>query len=86
MGSEVAQELKGKGWQERYDWICTIKDEGNQLYKKGSLDQAIDTYLKALCGLDFGEQSKKQEECVNVELKAPILNNVAMCLMKQGKI
>lgn len=78
--------LKGKTWQERYDWIVGQKDETNKLFKSGVYDQAIDGYLKALCGLDFGKQTAEEEDRVNKELKAPILNNIAACLIKQGKL
>lgn len=50
--------------------------------------------MRALCGMDFSsysikENAKEQKELdtrVKRELKAPILNNIALCLIKQGKI
>ena len=50
--------------------------------------------MRALCGMDFTsysikENAKEQKELdtrVKRELKAPILNNIALCLIKQGKI
>lgn len=30
MGVEVAQELHGSTWQDRYDWIMKVKAEGNE--------------------------------------------------------
>lgn len=55
MGSEVAEELKGKSWDERFSWVNKVKDQGNQLFKDHKFEEAVDTYLKALCGLDFGD-------------------------------
>ncbi len=50
--------------------------------KEQNYQDAVDIYLRALCGLDFGKQTPDQEERVNKELKAPVLNNLALCLMK----
>ena len=90
MGADVANELRGKSWDERYAWILKIKDEGNVLFKAEKIAEAIDVYMKALCGMDFssydhGKDFKARELRVNKELKAPILNNIALCLNKQGK-
>eukprot|EP00347_Sterkiella_histriomuscorum_P022036 403331911 len=86
MGTEVAAIIKGKSWDEQYDWVQSQKEEGNKLYKVEVFDQAIDAYMKALCGLDFGkDQTEDQVDRVSKDLKAPILNNIAMCLIKQGK-
>ncbi|CDW76411.1 tpr domain containing protein [Stylonychia lemnae] len=85
LGQEVAIELSGKNWEEKYEWVNNQREEGNKIFKKGIYDQAIDTYLKALCGMDFGKQDEDQEERVNKDLKAPILNNIALCLIKQNK-
>ena len=38
MGVEVAQELHGSTWQERYDWIMKVKTEGNEYFKRGIYD------------------------------------------------
>lgn len=54
MGTDVATLLKGKTWEEKFNWVNSQKDEGNVLFKQQIFDQAIDAYLKALCGLDFG--------------------------------
>lgn len=85
MGGEVAEELKDASWDQRFAWIMKVKEEGNALVQQKDYEKSIDTYLKALCGLDFGKQSPDQEERVNRELKAPILNNIALCLIKQEK-
>ena len=86
MGEDAKSELEGKNWEERYDWILKQKEEGNKLYKAQSHQEALDVYLKSLCGFDFGsDQTREQQERVEKELKAPILNNMALCLMKQKK-
>ncbi len=64
------------------------------MVKEDKIEAAIDEYMRALCGMDFssysikednGEQ-KERDTRVKRELKAPILNNIALCLIKQGKI
>lgn len=32
MGAEVANELRGKSWDERFAWITAVKDRGNKLF------------------------------------------------------
>lgn len=45
-------------------------------------------YLKAYCGITgfAGKQKEDDRESINKDLKGPILNNIAMCLIKQGKL
>ena len=93
MGAQVANELRGKSYDDRFNWIMQVKDEGNKLFKEEKLDEAIDIYMKALCGLDFSsyeilespQRQKEKDLKVSRDLKAPILNNIALCLNKQGK-
>lgn len=89
MGAEVANELRGKTWDARFQWVSDAKDKGNKLFKDEKYDQAIDEYMRALCGLDFSsydipseKEHKEKDTRVNKELKAPILNNIALCLNK----
>jgi tetratricopeptide (TPR) repeat protein len=46
--------------------------------------------LKAYCGIAGFKIDKKttaeDRESIDKDLKSPILNNIAMCLIKQGKI
>ena len=53
MGAEVANELRGKSWDERYEWVVKVKEQGNVLFKGEKYSDAIDVYMKALCGMDF---------------------------------
>ena len=43
--------------------------------------------MKALCGLDFTKTTPSEDDMQRVEkeLKIPVLNNVALCLMKMEK-
>eukprot|EP00349_Pseudokeronopsis_sp_Brazil_P009061 CAMPEP_0202972198 /NCGR_PEP_ID=MMETSP1396-20130829/34246_1 /ASSEMBLY_ACC=CAM_ASM_000872 /TAXON_ID= /ORGANISM="Pseudokeronopsis sp., Strain Brazil" /LENGTH=75 /DNA_ID=CAMNT_0049702341 /DNA_START=196 /DNA_END=423 /DNA_ORIENTATION=- len=63
------------------------KEEGNKKVKEGKLDDAIEVYLRSLCAFEFDPKSTKPEDlkAVNFDLKAPILNNLALCLMKQKR-
>lgn len=90
VGAEVANEMRGKTWEQRFSWISGVKDTGNQLFKKEKYDEAIDTYMRALCGMDFSQydhlpnkqEDKERELRITRDLKAPILNNIALCLIK----
>lgn len=64
-----------------------MKDQGNQLYKDANYDEAIDTYIKALCGLQFRKKELKKTELtyIDTKLKLPILNNMGLSLMQLGK-
>lgn len=56
------------------------------MFKSKDYDKAIEAYMSGLCGLDFGEKlSEEEKESVQKDLKAPILNNMALCLMKQER-
>ena len=46
----VVKESKEKQWDARFDWVQKEKDIGNELYRAGKFQAAIDQYLKALCG------------------------------------
>ena len=85
MGAEVANELRGKTWEARVAWINKIKDQGNELFKADKFAEAIDVYMKALCGMDFTsykhlddpQAEREREISVKRTLKAPVLNNIA---------
>ena len=34
MGLEATAELEGKNWDERFDWVSNLKDQGNQYFKE----------------------------------------------------
>ena len=90
MGAEVANELRGQSWDQRYEWVVKIKEQGNLLFKSEKYSDAIDVYMKALCGMDFSQyetlsspqKQKERDLKVSKDLKAPVLNNIALCLNK----
>jgi hypothetical protein len=49
----VANELRGKTWDARFTWVTEVKDQGNKMFKEEKYELAIDTYMRALCGMDF---------------------------------
>lgn len=86
MGARASAELKDATFDERWNWIVARKDEGNAEYKNKEYEGAIDGYLLALCGLGFDKSiSQDQKEKVDKELKLPVLNNMALCLINQKK-
>jgi hypothetical protein len=90
MGADVANELRGTTWEARTQWVNKVKEQGNQLFKEEKYGEAIDLYMKALCGMDFSQYDhledakadKERELNVKRNLKAPVLNNIAQCLIK----
>ena len=82
MATFAKQELKNATFEERWKWIEDKKADGNDYYKKQRYDEAIDTYLACLCGFEFGKTiSNEKKADVELKLKVPILNNMALCLM-----
>jgi len=33
-----------------------LKEKGNNTYKEGNLEEAVDIYIKALCGFQFNKK------------------------------
>lgn len=54
---------------------------GNQLYKDGYLDKAIDKYLYALSGLEMGE-SEEERRVIRDTLQIPTLLNISACYLE----
>ena len=85
MGAEVANELRGTNWDARTEWVNKVKDQGNVKFKEERYEEAIDSYMRALCGMDFSsyehlqdaKADKERELNVKRNLKAPVLNNIA---------
>ena len=65
-----------------------MKEQGNSFFKEQAYDEAIDTYIKALCGFEFNRSALNKQELsyIDQKLKLPILNNMALSLMQMGKI
>lgn len=61
-------------------WATAKKSEGNARYKSGDHDGAIELYLQALAGLDFGTEPEARRRAVH-ELQLPVLCNLAACML-----
>ena len=90
---ELARHIKGSEldpWEARFEWVTKEKEAGNALFKGSEYQEAIDQYLRAYCGVvgyKKGEQAKAEDrESIEKDLKSPLLNNIAMCLIKIGKL
>jgi tetratricopeptide (TPR) repeat protein len=57
-------------------------NQGNDFYKEKQYGQALDKYLEALYGLNFQDQTIEMDKKVNFDLKVPLLNNMAICLLQ----
>lgn len=64
-----------------------MKNKGNQSFKESNYDDAIDVYIRALCGFEFNKTKLKSEELsyIDNKLKLPILNNMSLSLIQLGK-
>jgi hypothetical protein len=64
-----------------------MKEEGNKIFKEAKYPEAIFQYEKAMMGLGFKKTEMDdfpdRQAKVKKELQAPLINNVAMCEMKQ---
>jgi hypothetical protein len=38
MGLEANEELEGKTWDERFEWVTKLKDEGNKFFKEAKYE------------------------------------------------
>jgi len=75
-------DLRNSTYEERCQWITHKKNEGNVDFKLKKYETAIDFYLASLCGFDFKKDiSAEQKLFVDEQLKIPVLNNLALCLM-----
>ena len=64
------------------DWIKQKKEQANQFHKERKHDEAVDSYMQALCGFNFkqskyGKLTAAQKTTIEMDLKLPILNNMA---------
>jgi len=76
--------IKDYTLEDRIQWITDKKDEGSLLFKNQEWQDAIDVWMKALCGFEFskykkqhGMHAKKRQE-IDTTLKIPIVNNMAL--------
>ena len=85
MGAEAANELRETDWEAHTEWENRFKEQGNVKFKEERYEEAIDSYMRALCGMDFSsyehlqdaKADKERELNVKRNLKAPVLNNIA---------
>lgn len=86
MANEVAEQIMDQSFPQRMQWIEKIKTGGNDFYKTEQYDQAIDEYYKCLMALDFksikGKVPPEATPMSDVQVKIPVLNNMAACLGK----
>lgn len=91
MAVETANEVTGQTFHERVQWVDKQKKLGNKFVEDGKLDEALQEYTKCLCALDFGtcrgaKPTEEQQTMVDKDIKLSILNNMALCLNRQGHV
>ena len=89
MALDVANEVTGQTFQQRVAWVDRQKKIGNKHVEDGKLDEALQEYTKCLCALDFGtckgpKPTDEQVTMVDRDVKVSLLNNMALCLNRQG--
>ena len=54
---------------------------------ESNYDEAIEVYIRALCGFEFNKNKLKKHEVTYIDnkLKLPILNNMSLSLINLGK-
>ena len=79
--ASIQQELKDSSFDERFDWVMAKKEEGSLKCREKNYKEAIDTWMQALCGYDFGKYKDKRKAETESKLKIPIVNNMALSFM-----
>lgn len=64
-----------------------MKEKGNSTFKESTYEDAIEIFMRALCGFEFNKNKLSKDELIYIDqkLKLPILNNMALSLMQLGK-
>jgi len=87
MALEVIEATRGQTLAERLAWINEQRKKGNERFGAGEYDAAVDEYMRCLCALDFksckGGVSEDQAKMGDVQMKIPVLNNMAQCMIKK---
>jgi len=87
---EKPEDYEKEYWQmeneERIDAVPQLKEQGNQLYNAGKVDEAAEKYAKALGILEqlmLKEKPNDDEWNALDRVKVPLLSNYAQCKMLQ---
>ena len=87
MALEVVEATRDQSFAERIAWINDQRKRGNERFGAAEYDAALDEYMKCLCALDFksckDEVSEDQAKMADVQMKVPVLNNMAQCMIKK---
>ncbi len=79
---EISNELKDYSFEERFHWMLQKKLQGNRQFQKGNYPEALDIYMDTMFGLaEYPEPERNKK--INFELKVPLLNNIAACMLSQ---
>jgi len=88
----VEDEYKKEMWQlsegEKIDLVPRLKEEGNELFRKGQNHEAADKYSEALGILEqlmLREKPGDEEWNVLNSQKLPLLLNFSQCRLNQGE-
>jgi len=69
---------------EKLEWAVGVKEQGNDCYVANDFENAIQKYMDAMVGLDFGS-SDEEAALTKERLQIPILNNLAACYIAKGE-
>lgn len=62
MANEIASEVAMQTFAQRVKWIEERRQVGNNLFKESKYEEALNTYMTALCALDFKSCSEEVTE------------------------
>lgn len=88
-GTEIEGKLKDYTYEQRVKWITDMKEQANVLFKQQKHEDAVDTYMQALCGFNFNQKgypkmTKEKKKEIDFDLKMPILNNMSLSFYQRG--
>ena len=64
---EVTEELKSHSFEQRCNWIMEMKEKGNSTFKESTYEDAIEIFMRALCGFEFNKNKLSKDELIYID-------------------
>jgi tetratricopeptide (TPR) repeat protein len=71
---------------EKVEWAAARRAEGNEHYRAGRTEEAVQHYLDCLLAMDLGEDSAETRRLARDAIQVPVLCNLAACYMGKGQL
>ena len=79
---QSASIVQGMSPEEKLEWAEAQRIEGNSLFNAGNFKEAMDVYVTCLVGGDIKISDSTKAEQLDMDLKLPVLLNLALCALK----